>query len=60
MTKTIRARYRRGMIEPLEKLDIEEGQELTVTISDTLIEEKVKTLLIQLLADGQNLLTLKS
>ncbi len=40
MTKTIKARYRRGVIEPLEKLDIEEGKELTVTISDTLSEEK--------------------
>ncbi len=40
MTKTIKARYRRGVIEPLEKLDIEEGKEFTVTISDTLVEEK--------------------
>jgi predicted DNA-binding antitoxin AbrB/MazE fold protein len=40
MAKTIKARYRRGVIEPLEKLDIEEGKELTVTISDTLFEEK--------------------
>ena len=42
MTKTIKARYRRGMIEPLEKLDIEEGKELTVTISDILVEDKGK------------------
>jgi predicted DNA-binding antitoxin AbrB/MazE fold protein len=33
------------MIEPLEKLDIEEGKELTVTISDTLVEEKSQDLL---------------
>jgi predicted DNA-binding antitoxin AbrB/MazE fold protein len=40
VTKTIKARYSRGVIEPLEKLDLEEGKELTVTISDTLFEEK--------------------
>jgi predicted DNA-binding antitoxin AbrB/MazE fold protein len=40
VTKTIKARYRRGVIEPLEKLDIEEGKELIVTISDTKIGEK--------------------
>jgi predicted DNA-binding antitoxin AbrB/MazE fold protein len=38
MAKTIKARYRRGVIEPLEKLDIEEGKELTVTISDSPFE----------------------
>ena len=32
MNKTIKARYRRGVIEPLEKLDIEEGKELLVTL----------------------------
>jgi predicted DNA-binding antitoxin AbrB/MazE fold protein len=40
MAKTIKARYRRGVIEPLEKLDIEEGKELIVTISDSPFEEK--------------------
>jgi predicted DNA-binding antitoxin AbrB/MazE fold protein len=38
LTKTIKARYRRGIIEPLEKLDIKEGQELIVIISDNLEE----------------------
>jgi predicted DNA-binding antitoxin AbrB/MazE fold protein len=42
VTKTIKARYRRGVLEPLEKLDIEEGKELTVTISDISNEEKGK------------------
>jgi len=32
MGGTIRARFRRGVIEPLEKLDLPEGKELTVTI----------------------------
>ena len=34
VTKTIKARYRRGVIEPLEKLDIEEGKELLVTLTE--------------------------
>jgi predicted DNA-binding antitoxin AbrB/MazE fold protein len=38
LTKTIKARYRRGIIEPLEKLDIKEGQELIVIISENLEE----------------------
>jgi predicted DNA-binding antitoxin AbrB/MazE fold protein len=38
LTKTIKARYRHGMIEPLEKLDIEEGKEVIVTISDYIAE----------------------
>jgi predicted DNA-binding antitoxin AbrB/MazE fold protein len=35
MTKTIKAKYHKGMIEPMEKLDIEEGKELVVIITDT-------------------------
>lgn len=33
MVKEIRARFSNGVIEPLEELDIEEGQELKVVIS---------------------------
>jgi len=33
MEKTIRARYKKGVIEPLEKLELEEGVEVEVTIS---------------------------
>ena len=32
MSKTIRARFSKGIIEPLEKVDIDEGKEITVTI----------------------------
>ncbi|MCL5960392.1 MAG: antitoxin family protein [Chloroflexi bacterium] len=32
MAKTIRARYSKGVIEPLERLEIEEGKELTITL----------------------------
>jgi len=32
MGKTIRAKYSKGFIEPLEKLDLTEGEEITVTI----------------------------
>jgi predicted DNA-binding antitoxin AbrB/MazE fold protein len=32
MTKTIRARITKGVIEPLEKMDLPEGKEVSVTI----------------------------
>lgn len=34
MTKTIRARIKMGLLEPLEKVDLPEGQEVSVTIFD--------------------------
>ncbi len=36
MERTIRAKFRNGMIEPLEKLEIEEGKELLITVKDLL------------------------
>lgn len=33
MEKIIRARYKRGLIEPLEKLELEEGEEVEITVS---------------------------
>lgn len=32
MLKTIKARYRNGFIEPLEKVEFREGEEFTLTI----------------------------
>ena len=32
MLKTIKARYKNGIIEPLEKIDVADGVEMTVTI----------------------------
>ena len=34
MLKTIKARYRNGVIEPLEKMDIEDGADITITVSE--------------------------
>lgn len=34
MGKTIKARYSKGMIEPLEKVEIPEGREITITITE--------------------------
>jgi predicted DNA-binding antitoxin AbrB/MazE fold protein len=34
MGKTIRAKFSKGVIKPLEKLELEEGEEITVTILD--------------------------
>ena len=32
MSKTIKAKFRNGVIEPLEKVEFKEGEELTLTI----------------------------
>jgi predicted DNA-binding antitoxin AbrB/MazE fold protein len=34
MAGTIRARFTRGMLEPLERVDLPEGKEVTLTIID--------------------------
>lgn len=34
MKKPIKAKFSKGMIEPLEKIDIEEGKEIAVTIAE--------------------------
>ena len=34
MPKEIRARFSKGVIEPLEKLELEEGEEITIVISE--------------------------
>lgn len=36
MPKTIKARYRNGVIEPLEEIDLADGTEITVTLEDAL------------------------
>jgi predicted DNA-binding antitoxin AbrB/MazE fold protein len=33
MAKEIRARFSKGVIEPLEKVELEEGEEILITIS---------------------------
>ena len=34
MVKTVRAKFSKGVIKPLEKVDIEEGKEITITIME--------------------------
>jgi len=34
MVKTIRARFSKGVIEPLEKIEVADGREITVTIME--------------------------
>ena len=36
MGKTIRAKVSKGVIQPLEDLDIDDGKEVTITIVETL------------------------
>lgn len=33
MTRTIRARFRGGVLEPMDRIDLPEGEEVTVTIT---------------------------
>ena len=40
MERTIKARFSEGMIEPLEKLEMEEGKEFLVTIKEKIIRPK--------------------
>jgi len=42
MEKTIRARFKKGVLEPLEELELKEGEEIRVTIST--LSEAEKTL----------------
>ena len=40
MERTIKARFSEGVIEPLEKLEMEEGKEFIVTIKEKIIRPK--------------------
>ncbi len=42
MEKTVRARYKKGVIEPLEKLDLEEGEEVEITVSPLPEDERAR------------------
>jgi len=44
MTGTIRARYRNGVIEPLEKIELPENTEITITITEAKPEETADAL----------------
>ena len=41
MPKTIRAKFTGGALEPLERLDLEEGAEVTVSVEDSLPSDEV-------------------
>lgn len=45
MQKTLQARFTKGMIEPLEKIDLNGGKEITVTIRAVSILSKPKDVL---------------
>jgi len=34
LIKTIKARYRNGLIEPLEEIDLSDGDEITITLEE--------------------------
>ena len=41
MGRTVRARFSRGVIKPLEEVDIEEGKEITITIMEVPSKHKL-------------------
>ena len=41
MLRTIRAKFTGGALKPLERLDLEEGMEVTVSIEDSLSSDEV-------------------
>ena len=41
MLRTIRAKFTGGALKPLERLDLEEGAEVTVSIEDSLPSDEV-------------------
>jgi predicted DNA-binding antitoxin AbrB/MazE fold protein len=42
MTKTIRARFTGGVLEPMERIDLPEGEEVTLTIMNNPSAEDVE------------------
>jgi predicted DNA-binding antitoxin AbrB/MazE fold protein len=45
MGRTIKARFSKGIIKPLEKIDLREGEEITIDIRETPSELKKKNFL---------------
>jgi predicted DNA-binding antitoxin AbrB/MazE fold protein len=41
MGKTVKARFSNGVIKPLEKIEIEEGKEITITIMEAPSKRKL-------------------
>jgi predicted DNA-binding antitoxin AbrB/MazE fold protein len=41
MRKTVKARFSKGVITPLEKVEIEEGKEITITIMEAPSKQKL-------------------
>jgi predicted DNA-binding antitoxin AbrB/MazE fold protein len=41
MGKTVKARFSKGVIKPLEKVEIEEGKEITITIMEAPSKQKL-------------------
>jgi predicted DNA-binding antitoxin AbrB/MazE fold protein len=44
MGRTVKARFSKGVIKPLEKVDIEEGKEITITIMEVPSKHKLEAL----------------
>ncbi len=38
MSKVIRVRYEKGVLKPLEKLELKEGEEVEITLEEDIVE----------------------
>ena len=47
MSKVIRVRYKKGVLKPLEDLDLEEGEELTVVVKGKSFYKLVRRLSVE-------------
>ena len=54
MIKSVRARFRGGMFEPLDEVDLEEGAEVLLTLDDDVFqsEEEEDAAFARAIADG--------
>ena len=54
LARVVRARYERGVLKPLEELDLSEGEEMTVIIKSRSFYEVARELQVEAREDGIN------
>ncbi len=55
-TKVVRVRYEKGVLKPLEKLDLREGEELTIIIKGRSFYELARELQVEAREDVDKIL----
>ena len=57
MARVVRARYERGVLKPLEELDLNEGEELTVVIKSRSFYEVAREVQVEAREDVDKLVS---